>query len=235
MKENNTHILEKKLTTDENIDEDLLLKSFEQNRHHRFKILLGLYKGQYFRLFISVMLFAVKHTPVWVLPIATANIINAATGFDENAMQTIIINTVIMAVLIVQNVLSNYFHTYCYSKVIRNVERRLRSSMVRKLQQLSITFHNEMQSGRLQSKIMRDVEQIENLSSQVFISVLSIIMNISGIPVLPCDYPCGGHNPHGIPQKDQSPQQDFPQGNGRDVGKGHGNGGAYPRYPRACP
>ena len=50
--------------------------------------------------------------------------------------------------------------------------------MVRKLQQLSITFHNEMQSGRLQSKIMRDVEQIENLSSQIFISVLSIIMNI---------------------------------------------------------
>ena len=29
MKENKPHILEKKLTTDENIDEDVLLKSFE--------------------------------------------------------------------------------------------------------------------------------------------------------------------------------------------------------------
>ena len=178
MKENKPHILEKKLTTDENIDEDLLLKSFEQNRHHSLKILLGLYKGQYFRLFLAVLLFAVKHTPVWVLPIATANIINAATGHEEDAVRTIIINTVIMAVLIVQNVLTNYWHTYLYAKVIRNVECKLRSSMVRKLQQLSITFHNEMQSGRLQSKIMRDVEQIENLSSQIFISVLSIIMNI---------------------------------------------------------
>lgn len=178
MKENKPHILEKKLTTGENIDEDILLKSFEQNEHHSLKILLGLYKGQYFRLFLAVVLFAVKHTPVWVLPIATANIINAATGHDDNALRTIIINTVIMAVLIVQNVLTNYYHTYFYAKVIRNVECRLRSSMVRKLQQLSITFHNEMQSGRLQSKIMRDVEQIENLSSQIFISVLSIIMNI---------------------------------------------------------
>ena len=178
MKENKPHILEKKLTTDENIDEDILLKSFEQNEHHSLRILLGLYKGQYFRLFLAVLLFAVKHTPVWVLPIATANIINAATGHDEDAVRTIIVNTVIMAVLIAQNVITNYFHTYCYAKVIRGVECRLRSSMVRKLQQLSITFHNEMQSGRLQSKIMRDVEQIESLSSQIFISVLSIIMNI---------------------------------------------------------
>ena len=50
---------------------------------------------------------------------------------------------------------------------------------MRKLQQLSISYHNAMQSGRLQSKIMRDVEQIETLSRQIFISVLSIIMNIA--------------------------------------------------------
>ncbi len=61
---------------------------------------------------------------------------------------------------------------------IRSVEAGLRSTMVTKLQKLSMTFHNEIQSGRLQSKIIRDVEQIEGLSSQIFISVLSIIMNI---------------------------------------------------------
>lgn len=177
-KENPPHVFEKKLTTGEDTSEDVLLESFQRNEHHSLKTLLGLYKGQYFRLFLSVLLFAIKHSPVWVLPIATANIINAATGHEEQAVQTIIVNTVIMAVLIVQNVLTNYFHTYFYAKVIRNVECGLRSSMVRKLQQLSITFHNEMQSGRLQSKIMRDVEQIETLSSQIFISVLSIIMNI---------------------------------------------------------
>ena len=50
--------------------------------------------------------------------------------------------------------------------------------MVRKLQQLSITFHKEMESGRIQSKVMRDVEAIEAFSSQVMISLLSIILNI---------------------------------------------------------
>lgn len=176
--ENKKHVFEEKLTKGEDIEEDVLLESFQRNEKNNLKILLGLYKGQYLRLFLAVVLFAVKHSPVWVLPIATANIINAATGREEDALRTILINTAIMAVLILQNVLSNYYHVYLYAKVIRNVECGLRSSMVRKLQQLSITFHNEMQSGRLQSKIMRDVEQIENLSSQIFISVLSIAMNI---------------------------------------------------------
>ena len=176
--ENERHVFEEKLTKGEDIDEDVLLESFQRNEKNSLKILLGLYRGQYLRLFFAVVLFAIKHTPVWVLPIATANIINAATGHEEDALRTILINTGIMAVLILQNLLSNYYHTYLYAKAIRNVECGLRSSMVRKLQQLSITYHNEMQSGRLQSKIMRDVEQIENLSAQIFISVLSIALNI---------------------------------------------------------
>ena len=78
-----------------------------------------------------------------------------------------------------ENVLTNYFYTLFYARAIRNVERDLRCSLVRRLQQLSISYHNEMQSGRLQSKIMRDVEQIETLSKQIFISMLSIVMNIA--------------------------------------------------------
>ncbi len=159
-------------------DSEIVLDSFRRNKDNKLKTLLGLYKGNYFRLFMAVLLFAVKHCPVWVLPIATANIINIATDPDENALRNIIINVVIMVVLVAQNVLSNYFHVSFYSKAIRSVEAGLRSTMVTKLQKLSMTFHNEIQSGRLQSKIIRDVEQIEGLSSQIFISVLSIIMNI---------------------------------------------------------
>lgn len=178
-KKQDEHIFAEKLTKDADIDEDVLLESFRRNETHSLKTLIGLYKGQYFKLFLSVLMFAIKHTPVWALPIVTANIINAATVPDENAATVIIINVTVMIVLVLQNLLTNYLHTYFYAKVVRNVECGLRSSMIRKLQQLSITYHNEMQSGRLQSKIMRDVEQIENLSAQIFISVLSIALNIA--------------------------------------------------------
>lgn len=178
-KKQDEHIFAEKLTKDADIDEDVLLESFRRNETHSLKTLIGLYKGQYFKLFLSVLMFAIKHTPVWALPIVTANIINAATVPNANAATVIIINVTVMIVLVLQNLLTNYLHTYFYAKVVRNVECGLRSSMIRKLQQLSITYHNEMQSGRLQSKIMRDVEQIENLSAQIFISVLSIALNIA--------------------------------------------------------
>lgn len=169
-----------KLSQENNLDEteQQLLETFKRNQNHSLITLLGLYRGHYLELFLSIVFFVVKHSPVWVLPIVTSNIVNIATNPDSDAGKRILTNVVIMVALIAQNVLSNYFHTLFYARSIRNVERDLRSSLVRKLQQLSITYHNEMQSGRLQSKIMRDVEQIETLSSQIFITVLSIIMNV---------------------------------------------------------
>jgi ATP-binding cassette, subfamily B, bacterial len=158
--------------------EEALLKNFRQNENNTLRTLVGLYKGHYLNLFISIIFFMLKSSPVWILPIVTSNIINAATSKDENAVHTIMINIVIILVTVFQNVITNYIHTVLYAKTIRRVERNLRSSLVKKLQQLSIAYHNEMQSGRLQSKIMRDVEQIQILSSQVFITILGIGLNI---------------------------------------------------------
>ena len=129
-----------------------LLETFKRNRNHSLKTLIGIYKGHYLELFLSVVLFAIKHSPAWVLPIVTANIVNIATDPGEDAGRRILIQIVIMIVLIAQNVLTNYFHTLFYARAIRNVERDLRSALVRRLQQLSISYHNEMQSGRLQSE-----------------------------------------------------------------------------------
>lgn len=158
--------------------ERALLETFRRNEGSSLKTLIGIYKGHYLNLFFSILFFAIKHSPVWVLPIVTSNIINVATERPDHAGTIILINALIMSFFVIQNIFTNYIHTWLYAKTVRNVERGLRSSLVRKLQQLSITYHNEMQSGRLQSKIMRDVEQIETLSSQIFITVLSILLNV---------------------------------------------------------
>ena len=172
----------KTFTQTEDIDldasEKALLETFRRNEGSSLKTLIGIYKGHYLKLFFSILFFAIKHSPVWVLPIVTSNIINVATERPDNAGTIILINALIMSFFVIQNIFTNYIHTWLYAKTVRNVERGLRSSLVRKLQQLSITYHNEMQSGRLQSKIMRDVEQIETLSSQIFITVLSILLNV---------------------------------------------------------
>ena len=148
-------------------EEQDFLDNFKRNSGSSIKTLLGLYMGHYASLFFSVLFFFIKHSPVWILPIVTSNIINIATNPDENVVRDIALNVAFMCVMIIQNVFSNYVHVYLYSKTIRNMECNLRGSLVRKLQQLSISYHNAMQSGRLQSKIMRDVEQIEKRARSI--------------------------------------------------------------------
>ncbi len=83
-----------------------------------------------------------------------------------------------MACLIGQNILTNYFHVKYHSTSIRQVEAGLRATLIKKIQELSIPYQKELQSGRIQSKIIRDVEAIQTLSSQVFVSGLNIAVNL---------------------------------------------------------
>lgn len=156
----------------------IVFESFQKNPQSCFKILVGLYKGNYWRLILSGLFYAVKHLPAWVLPIATANVINVAMAKSADATQVILFNMILMVVLVLQNILTNYIYTQLHTTAIRNVESGLRASLIQKLHALSISFQKDMQTGRLQSKIMRDVEAVQQLSSQVFVSGLNIVVNL---------------------------------------------------------
>lgn len=158
--------------------ESWFIECYRKHKGHPMKILLGLYKGNYNKFFLAVIFFLIKHCPVWVLPIVVANIINDVTSGAPNAHQSIIIQTIIMVVLIGLNIPTNYMYVRYKSLATRYAETGLRKALVRKLQQLSISYHKETQSGRLQSKIMRDVEAVETLSTQMFLSILNIALNV---------------------------------------------------------
>ena len=160
-------------------EENFIQDSYRSNPDRPVKILLSLYRGNYRNLFLSTFFYVMKHSAVWVLPIVTANIVNYVTGETEGVWSFIVKNAALILFLIVLNVPANYLHTRFKSLATRSVEAALRSALVRKIQQLSIPCHKDMQSGRLQSKVMRDVEAVETLSSQIFISLLNIVINIA--------------------------------------------------------
>ena len=159
--------------------ESWFIECYKKHKGHPMQILLGLYKGNYHKFFLAVIFFFIKHAPVWVLPIVTANIINDITSGSPETYQNIIIQAMIMIVLVAHNIPMNYMYTRYKSLATRYAETGLRRALVRKLQQLSISYHKETQSGRLQSKIMRDVEAVETLSTQMFLSILNIALNIA--------------------------------------------------------
>ncbi len=155
------------------------IKTYSQNRERPGKIILNFYKGNKWNMFKSCLFLIAQRSPIWALPIVTANIINIATDGKEDGMRSIIINLMVALIFICQNAPSNYFATKFYAKVNRSIEGSLRNALVRKLQHLSIMFHKEMQSGRLQSKIMRDVENVQDLLTQIFKTLLFFVMDMS--------------------------------------------------------
>lgn len=158
--------------------ESWFIESYRRYQGHPLKILMSLYKGNYHKFVMAVVCFFIKHACVWVLPIVTANIINDVTTGNPDTIRNIIFYACLESGLILINVPMNYLYSAYKSLATRYVETGLRKALIRKLQQLSIAYHVETQSGRLQSKIMRDVEAVETLSTQMFISILNIVLNV---------------------------------------------------------
>jgi ATP-binding cassette, subfamily B, bacterial len=146
-------------------------------KHNSIKTIVNLYKGQKLKLAVSMIIYLVKSTPIWVIPVLTAKIVDIATQSDKHFFSDIWIYVVIIGISLLQNVPMHTWHTSLFSRVIRYVEAGLRSSIVRKLQNLSISFHKEMKSGKVQSKVLRDVEAVEFLSRQVMTTIIPSVVN----------------------------------------------------------
>ena len=158
--------------------EDEFVEAYLKNEAHPYRTLLRLYMRYWKELLLSLIFYFIKTSPVLALPIVTANIINIATARPEDALEQAAINVAVIVFLMLLNIPTHILHVRYYSRALRGVEAGLRGAMVRKLQQLSITFHKEMQSGRIQSKLMRDVETVHALSSQIFLTLPGIVINM---------------------------------------------------------
>jgi ATP-binding cassette subfamily B protein len=133
---------------------------------------------------MASLAFVVKQSPVWLLPIATREIVDAATkGSMAHAIHTIELWSVVAAIAVVQNIPSHTFYSGMISAVNRDIQRDLRSALTIRLQQLSVAFHNEAQAGRLQTKLLRDVDSIggvlQNLSDLVLSTVVLGTLSLS--------------------------------------------------------
>lgn len=73
------------------------------------------------------------------MPIAIANVINAASSKDSSQLQAIYFNA-FDGLSDWSNILTNYFHVKYHSTSIRQVEAGLRATLIKKIQELSIPY-----------------------------------------------------------------------------------------------
>jgi ATP-binding cassette subfamily B protein len=125
------------------------------------RTLLYLFEEQKLRVVIAFVFFCIKHSPSWVIPLITANIIDIITTHQSTS--TLLINVAILVAVTAQNWPINVLYVKFQSKAIREVENRLRSALVERMQQLSMGFYLRTNAGVLQTKVVRDVENIEQM------------------------------------------------------------------------
>lgn len=131
------------------------------SRENPIRTLWYLYEDQTKNLILAFVFFSIKHAPAWVIPLATANIIDVLVY--KQPIEHLFLNAALLLFIVLQNFPVNLLYVKYMALAIRNVEYRLRSALVERMQQLSMGFYLRTNAGALQTKVIRDVENIEGM------------------------------------------------------------------------
>jgi len=131
------------------------------------KTFMMLIKGRKKKLGFAVIVFFFKNTPIWVMPILIANVVNILSQPNKYPFSDIYWNIGFMAVSLLANIPLHMLYVKLVSSSMRSMEAGIRATLIRKFQILSIQFYKEFRSGKVQTKLLRDVEQIQNLANNI--------------------------------------------------------------------
>jgi ATP-binding cassette subfamily B protein len=123
------------------------------------------------RLVWAAVFQIVKHSPVWIMPLVIANVVDALAR-PAGRRRALALNLGVLAIVILQNIPNQIVFMRLLSTSTRNLEKHLRTAICRRLQHLSIGYYARTRTGALQSKLLRDVESIQQLLMGVFEPVL---------------------------------------------------------------
>lgn len=143
---------------------------------------LRFYRGQVARLTVAAVAFAVKHSPVWVMPVLTAEVIDIVV--EHRPVHELWLAAGLMAALIVVNLPVSVLFYRQLSIAVRTVETGLRTALCTRLQELSIGYHRRTSAGVLQAKIVRDVENVVETTRQTFDSGMAALTTLAGAVAL---------------------------------------------------
>ncbi|PKO19136.1 MAG: ABC transporter [Chloroflexi bacterium HGW-Chloroflexi-10] len=147
-----------------------------------FKTLLYFFRQEKLSLAGASLIFIVKHSPVWLLPLLTANIIDVVV--QHGNLANLWLNALALVTLLFLNIPLHILYMRVFSSSMRAVETHVRSALCRQLQQLSLGYYTRVSAGVLQTKVVRDVETLEQMVRQLFDGGLAAISNLAGAIVI---------------------------------------------------
>lgn len=114
------------------------------------------------------LLHAAKALPIYLAPLLLAEVIHAGSDPANYPLQRLVVWFVAYAVILLLNPPLDLLYVRMTSRSTRRIERALRAALVKRLQELSIAYHTDTESGRIQSKLLRDVDGLTELITVYF-------------------------------------------------------------------
>ncbi len=145
---------------------------------HPTRSVLRLVARRPWRLTFAITAFAIKEIPLWFLPVITAAIIDVVAS--DGDVTEVLWWFALAAVLLLQNYPNHIIYTRNFMTVVRDLGADLRNALTARLQSLSIGYHTRVSSSIVQTKVVRDVENVELMLQQVTHPLLSSTMVMLG-------------------------------------------------------
>ena len=127
---------------------------------------------------LSMIIKAVKHIGALMLPVFAANIIDTAISARSFFVWPVMANILGSVGALLVNLICFWIDANIYHRFTRAVESAFKMALVRKLQALSLTYHSNAQSGKLLSKLISDVQFIQQLIYERLTDVLHLCVDI---------------------------------------------------------
>lgn len=162
------------------IDENEIVHHFKGESPLR--TLLFLMRDQRRNILLAVLFFSIKHSPSWFIPLITANLIDVVV--QKQGVLPLLLNSAALVIVVLQNFPTNLLYVHFLAKAVRDIENRLRSALVVRMQQLSIGFYQRTNAGALQTKVVRDVENIEQMLRHMSDGGLAAINSFMGAVII---------------------------------------------------
>lgn len=160
----------------------LLDGRFDSKRPGR--TLWGLFSDQRRQVATAVVLYIIKQAPASLMPLAVGMIVDALTPPRAGSFQKVLWIAGVYVLLLAQNPFVHTTFVRAMSGALRHMQFVLRSALVERLQQLSITFYEEKQASALQTKILRDVDAIDGLCRHLMNTGLNGLLVIIYVTII---------------------------------------------------
>lgn len=153
------------------------------------------------RFVLATIVFVVKDSPLWLMPAVTASVVDVVVA--GGPLRRLVWLAAGAAILLGQNYPCHMLFVRLFMGASRQIGADLRNALVARLQVLSIGYHSRSSAAVMQTKLVRDVENIELALLQVGTPAMSAVTVFIGavamtaaqvprfLPIFALAVPCG--------------------------------------------